>query len=62
MQTILLYKFISTGNNWSFVDIGKFAKQNVKKVINNAVTENNYTDYTSVVASLTDKIQALNPL
>ncbi|XP_049450794.1 uncharacterized protein LOC125900072 [Epinephelus fuscoguttatus] len=43
-------------------DIGEFANQNVKKIIQKVLDANNCVADASVVASLSDEIQLLNPL
>lgn len=43
-------------------DIGETAPQNLKKIIEKVLQENNYVADASVVTSLSDEIQSLNPL
>ena len=43
-------------------DIGDFAYKNIKKIIENVLEENNCAADASVVTSLSDEIQSLNPL
>ena len=43
-------------------DIGDFAYKNIKKIVENVFEENNCAADASVVTSLSDEIQSLNPL
>lgn len=43
-------------------DIGEFANQNIKKIIQKVLDANNCVADASDVASLSDEIQSLNPL
>lgn len=45
-----------------FFDIGDFACENNKKIIETVFKENNYAIDASIIASLSEEIQSLNPL